>query len=121
MALITTGHGLPRVQPSKDATISCVYPLPGSVSHLGSDSVVAIAFPDMLRSFPRTTIAELSWVFNAYNVAFAAFLLPAGADFGALLRAAVAAGPLTTFDRVEPSLNDIYLRAIGAAPQASAA
>src|ERR1700722_464170 len=43
MALITTGHGLPRVQPSKDATISCVYPLPGSVSHLGSDSVVAIA------------------------------------------------------------------------------
>src|SRR5271166_5768755 len=42
------------------------------------DSVVAIAFPDMLRSFPGASVAELSWVFNAYNIAFAALLIPAG-------------------------------------------
>jgi NTE family protein len=42
------------------------------------DSVVGIAFPNILRSFPQATIAELSWVFNAYNIAFAAFLIPAG-------------------------------------------
>ncbi|HUB35249.1 MAG TPA: DHA2 family efflux MFS transporter permease subunit [Solirubrobacteraceae bacterium] len=42
------------------------------------DTVVSIAFPNMLRSFPEATIGELSWVFNAYNIAFAAFLLPAG-------------------------------------------
>jgi len=59
--------------------------------------------------------------FEAPQSGEAAFSVPAGADFGGLLRAAVAAGPLTTFDRVEPSLNDIYLRAIGGAPQASAA
>jgi ABC-2 type transport system ATP-binding protein len=44
----------------------------------------------------------------------AAFAVAADADFGALLRQAVAAGPVTTFDRLEPSLNAIYLRAIGA-------
>jgi NTE family protein len=42
------------------------------------DSVVGIAFPNILRSFPQATIAQLSWVFNAYNIAFAAFLIPAG-------------------------------------------
>jgi hypothetical protein len=44
LALITTGHGLPHIQHSKEAAIiSRVYPLPDSVSHLASDSVVAIA------------------------------------------------------------------------------
>jgi ABC-2 type transport system ATP-binding protein len=42
----------------------------------------------------------------------ATFTVSADADFGALLRAAVAAGPVTTFERPEPSLNEIYLRAI---------
>ena len=42
------------------------------------DTVVGIAFPNMLRSFPHATVAELSWVFNGYNIAFAAFLVPAG-------------------------------------------
>lgn len=44
LALLTTGHGLPGMHPSHDATvISDVYPLPGSVSHLRSESIVAIA------------------------------------------------------------------------------
>ena len=48
--------------------------------------------------------------------------LPASTDFGALLRAAVAAGPLESFDREEPSLNEIYVRALeGAQPAEPAA
>jgi ABC-2 type transport system ATP-binding protein len=42
------------------------------------------------------------------------YVLPRATDFGALLRAAVAAGPLETFDKREPSLSAIYLRALGA-------
>jgi EmrB/QacA subfamily drug resistance transporter len=40
--------------------------------------IVSVAVPDMLRSFPRTGIANISWVFNGYTVTFTAALLPAG-------------------------------------------
>jgi len=43
-----------------------------------------------------------------------AYEVPAQADAAALLRALVAAGDVTRFERVEPRLTDIYLRAIGA-------
>ena len=42
------------------------------------NTIVTIAFPNMLRSFPDSTIGSLSWVFNAYNIALAALLVPAG-------------------------------------------
>ena len=41
-------------------------------------TIVNIAFPDIRQSFPETTIAGLSWVLNAYNIVFAAFLVAAG-------------------------------------------
>jgi len=41
-----------------------------------------------------------------------AYDLPATTDFGALLRAAVAAGAVESFERQEPSLNAIYVRAL---------
>jgi EmrB/QacA subfamily drug resistance transporter len=41
-------------------------------------TVVNIAFPSIIGAFPRTTLAELSWVLNAYNVALAALFVPAG-------------------------------------------
>jgi len=41
--------------------------------------------------------------------------IPADADAGALLRRLVAAGEVTRFERVEPTLEEIYRRAIGAA------
>ena len=44
-----------------------------------------------------------------------AYELPASTDAAALLRALVAAGPVTRFARLEPRLHDVYLRAIGAA------
>ena len=44
-----------------------------------------------------------------------AYALPADGDIAALLRRLVAAGDVTRFERIDPSLRDIYLRAIGAA------
>jgi len=43
-----------------------------------------------------------------------AYAVPADADTAGLLRRLVAAGEVTRFARLEPSLRDIYLRAIGA-------
>ena len=42
------------------------------------DTVVGIAFPNLVRSFPGTTFANLSWVLNAYYVSFAALLIAGG-------------------------------------------
>ena len=61
------------------------------------DSVVAIAFPDMLRSFHGASITALAWVFNAYNITFAAFLLPAGLGADLLGRRRVFAFGVTLF------------------------
>ncbi|MBV8580748.1 MAG: ATP-binding cassette domain-containing protein [Candidatus Eremiobacteraeota bacterium] len=44
-----------------------------------------------------------------------AYEVPADTDTAGLLRRLVAAGDVTRFERVEPSLQDIYIRAIGAA------
>jgi EmrB/QacA subfamily drug resistance transporter len=41
-------------------------------------TIVNIAFPDIRASFPGSSLAGLSWVLNAYNVVFAALLVPAG-------------------------------------------
>jgi NTE family protein len=41
-------------------------------------SIINIAFPDLQRSFPESDIGALSWVLNAYNIVFAAFILAAG-------------------------------------------
>jgi EmrB/QacA subfamily drug resistance transporter len=41
-------------------------------------TIVNIAFPDIARSYPDASIASLSWILNAYNIVFAAFLIAAG-------------------------------------------
>lgn len=41
-------------------------------------TIVNIAVPDVRRSFATTTLAHLSWILNAYNIVFAAALVPAG-------------------------------------------
>ena len=41
-------------------------------------TIVNIAIPDIRASFDDSSISSLSWVLNAYNVVFAAFLIPAG-------------------------------------------
>ena len=49
----------------------------GSAVAFVDATIVNIAFPDIARSFPGTPISTLSWVLNAYNVVFAAFLMAA--------------------------------------------
>jgi EmrB/QacA subfamily drug resistance transporter len=41
-------------------------------------TIVNIAFPAITETFDTTSLSDLSWVFNAYNVVFAALLVPAG-------------------------------------------
>jgi EmrB/QacA subfamily drug resistance transporter len=41
-------------------------------------TIVNIAFPDIESSFHGTSLASLSWILNAYNIVFAALLVPAG-------------------------------------------
>jgi MFS family permease len=41
-------------------------------------TIVNIAFPDLEASFDDTSLAGLSWILNAYNIVFAALLVPAG-------------------------------------------
>ncbi len=41
-------------------------------------TVVNVAFPSIRESFPDASISNLSWVLNAYNIVFAAFLVPSG-------------------------------------------
>jgi EmrB/QacA subfamily drug resistance transporter len=41
-------------------------------------TIVNVAFPSIRASFPDATISNLSWILNAYNIVFAAFLVPFG-------------------------------------------
>src|SRR5262249_60486307 len=41
-------------------------------------TMVNIAFPDIRASFPDGSLAQLSWILNAYSIVFAAALVPAG-------------------------------------------
>lgn len=40
--------------------------------------IVNVAFPDIQESFPGTSLSGLSWILNAYAIAFGALLVPAG-------------------------------------------
>jgi EmrB/QacA subfamily drug resistance transporter len=41
-------------------------------------TIVNVAFPSIRRTFAGQSLADLSWILNAYNVVFAALLIPAG-------------------------------------------
>src|SRR3954468_6804012 len=59
-------------------------------------TIVNIAFPDIRSSFASTSLAGLSWILTAYNIVFAALLVPGGrlADRTGRRRVFMA-GPLT--------------------------
>src|SRR5215210_5184003 len=89
-------------------------------------TIVNIAFPDIRASFGDSSLASLSWILNAYNIVFAALLVPAGrlADrFGrrrtfvagllTFLAASVAAGLAPS---VEVLVGARVVQAAGAAP-----
>jgi NTE family protein len=88
-------------------------------------TIVNIAFPDIGESFPETEISSLSWVLNAYNIVFAAFLVAAGrmADLLGRRRIFLFGLALFTFASVlcaiAPSANSLIgfrvIQALGAA------
>src|SRR3954451_10313074 len=41
-------------------------------------TVVNVAFPDIKASFDHSSVSDLSWVLNAYNIVFASFLIVCG-------------------------------------------
>src|SRR5712692_6938221 len=41
-------------------------------------TILFVAFPSIRRSFPGASIADLSWILNAYTIVYAALLVPAG-------------------------------------------
>ena len=41
-------------------------------------TILFVAFPDITASFGDSSASTLSWVLNAYTIAFAALLVPAG-------------------------------------------
>src|SRR5918998_630224 len=41
-------------------------------------TIVNVAFPELEREFADSSRADLSWILNAYNILFAALLVPAG-------------------------------------------
>jgi NTE family protein len=88
-------------------------------------TIVNIAFPDIAESFPETSISSLTWVLNAYNIVFAAFLVAAGriADLLGRRRIFLVGLVLFTFASglcaIAPSANALIgfrlLQALGAA------
>lgn len=86
-----------------------------------------VAFPDIVASFPSVKPSGLSWVLNAYTIAFAALLIPAGkvADRVGHKRALLAGSVLFTLASVacglapnpEVLIGFRVLQAVGAALQ----
>jgi EmrB/QacA subfamily drug resistance transporter len=60
-------------------------------------TIVNIAFPDIEASFPHSSLAGLSWILNAYNIVFAALLVPAGRLSDRLGRRRMFFAGVTTF------------------------
>ncbi|HEX2128939.1 MAG TPA: DHA2 family efflux MFS transporter permease subunit, partial [Solirubrobacterales bacterium] len=76
-----------NVTPAPGSLLSRRTANPGAVLAVGSlgvvlafidATIVNVAFPDIREDFPETSLDGLSWILNAYNILFAAFLVAAG-------------------------------------------
>ncbi len=68
------GVGRGRVPASRVLLVACF----GAFLAFLDATIVNVAFPSIRASFPGTSISALSWVLNAYNIVFAAFLIVCG-------------------------------------------
>ena len=59
--------------------------------------IVNIAFPDIQKEFAGTSLADLSWVLNAYTIVFAALLVPLGRSADRIGRRRMLVGGLLLF------------------------
>jgi NTE family protein len=77
--IAAAGNGRPPVRRRRTApsTVLAVASL-GVFMAFVDATIVNIAFPDIARTFPDASLSGLSWVLNAYNIVFAAFLVAAG-------------------------------------------
>src|SRR4051812_50163127 len=75
----------PRRRGPEPRTVLAIASLGGVMAFVDA-TIVNIAFPDIPRSFRGAAISSLSWVLNAYNIVFAAFLMAAGRIAGLLGR-----------------------------------
>jgi NTE family protein len=87
--LALRGRPSPRI-------VLAIASLGGAVAFIDA-TIVNIAFPDIARSFPGTSISTLSWVLNGYNIVFAAFLVAAAGIADSLGRRRVFVSGLTLF------------------------
>jgi EmrB/QacA subfamily drug resistance transporter len=60
-------------------------------------TIVNIAFPDIRASFDSTALSGLSWILTAYNIVFAALLVPAGRIADRIGRRRTFLGGMLTF------------------------
>ena len=67
----------PRRRGPQPRTVLAIASLGAAMAFVDA-TIVNIAFPDIARSYPDASIASLSWILNAYNIVFAAFLIAAG-------------------------------------------
>ena len=67
-------HVRGRVAPAKVLLVACF----GAFLAFLDATIVNVAFPSIRESFPEASIGALSWVLNAYNIVFAAFLVVCG-------------------------------------------
>ncbi len=63
-----------RVPASRVLLVACF----GAFLAFLDATIVNVAFPSIRDSFPESSIGALSWVLNAYNIVFAAFLIVCG-------------------------------------------
>ena len=68
------GQSSARVAPSKVLLVASL----GAFLAFLDATIVNVAFPSIQRSFSGSSIGALSWVLNAYNIVFAAFLVVCG-------------------------------------------
>ena len=68
------GAATTRVPPSRVLLVASF----GAFLAFLDATIVNVAFPSIRESFAGTTISELSWVLNAYNIVFAASLILCG-------------------------------------------
>src|SRR3954470_11871484 len=86
----------PRRRGPEPRTVLAIASLGGGMAFVDA-TIVNIAFPDIARSFRGTSISSLSWVLNAYNIVFAAFLMAAGRIADVVGRRRAVGGGLEVF------------------------
>ncbi len=74
---MTAGGGARQRRSISPSLVLAIAAAGGAVTWIDT-TIVNIAFPDIARSFHGVSIPTISWVLNAYNILFAAFIVPAG-------------------------------------------